>query len=232
MASYKLFWSALSGSFAPHAVLEELGVDYELQWVDFEGQEHKKSESYLKLNPNGLVPAMVVDGKPMYESAGMVMYLADRHPEAGLCPKASDPERHLYNQWLFYMSVEIYAAVDYVFKPGFLSADPASWPGIRKQAEEKLAQCWQVVDRALEGRRWMAGDRCSACDIYLLMMFVWYIPRRIDVPGLSPMLRDDFIRKFENVTRIASAVAERPAIQKILELYPPEDLARLYGTAV
>jgi glutathione S-transferase len=55
---------------------EELGIPYEQVKVDFKNGEHK-SEAYAKINPNGRVPAMVVDGKPMFESTAMVLFLAE-----------------------------------------------------------------------------------------------------------------------------------------------------------
>ncbi|HEY4121324.1 MAG TPA: glutathione S-transferase family protein [Byssovorax sp.] len=57
--------------------LEELGVPYESKKVDFKSGEHK-SEGYAKINPNKRVPAMIVDGRPMFESTAMVIFLAEK----------------------------------------------------------------------------------------------------------------------------------------------------------
>ncbi|NES22552.1 MAG: glutathione S-transferase family protein [Symploca sp. SIO3E6] len=233
MAKYTLYWSPLTSSFAPHVVLAEIGVDYELKLVDFERQEHK-SESFLKLNPNGLVPVMLLEnGSPMYESAAMVMYLADSYPEVGLSPSLSDPERYLYNQWLFYMSIEIYPAVDYCFKPEFISTDPSpsSQAGIRQRAGEKMIKCWKILDQALQDKLWLVGDRFTVCDIYMLMMTLWHIPKQFHIPNLPLVLYDDFFKQFKNVSRNVAATAEHPTVKKIMKLYPPEGLVDMYKSA-
>ena len=83
MATYTLFWHPRVSSLAPQAVLEEVSVDYDMRRIDVESRE-QKSEAYLRINPNGLLPALLLeDGSPIFESAGIVMYLADHYPEAG-----------------------------------------------------------------------------------------------------------------------------------------------------
>jgi glutathione S-transferase len=57
---------------------EELGIPYERVKVDFKAGEHK-TEAYTKINPNQRIPAMVVDGKPMFESTAMVIYFAETY---------------------------------------------------------------------------------------------------------------------------------------------------------
>src|SRR5688572_14622587 len=93
-AMYRLYWAPGSAAMAPHAMLEEIGVPYELWPVDLEAP---RPPDYFKLNPNGKVPTLVAkDGQAIYESAAICLYLADRHPEAGLAPALDDPLRGLY----------------------------------------------------------------------------------------------------------------------------------------
>jgi hypothetical protein len=77
---YVLYYSPGAASFAVHWLLIELGVPFEARRLDLDAQEHKRPE-YLKLNPNGLVPTLLIDGKPVYESGALVALLAERHPE-------------------------------------------------------------------------------------------------------------------------------------------------------
>ena len=78
---YKLYWGRGGANMAPHAVLEEIGAPFELVELDFDRNEHKAAE-YLQLNPNGRVPTLIHDGKAIYESAAILLYLCERHPEA------------------------------------------------------------------------------------------------------------------------------------------------------
>jgi len=78
-----------NASMAPHALLEEIGVPYELAYVDRAVAAHK-SPAYLRLNPNGLIPVLVDDAPPaggsplvLFETAAVCLHLADAHPRPG-----------------------------------------------------------------------------------------------------------------------------------------------------
>jgi glutathione S-transferase len=87
---YTLYYSPGSASMAPHGVLEESGAPSTLARFDMAANKHKDA-AYLKLNPHGRVPTLVVDGKqPIYELAAICLFIADRHPNAGLAPAAID----------------------------------------------------------------------------------------------------------------------------------------------
>ena len=81
--SYLLFYAPGTASLAVHWMLIELGVPFEAELVDIKAE---RSEAYLRLNPAGRVPTLVVDGTPVSESAALLMLLAERHPEGGFAP--------------------------------------------------------------------------------------------------------------------------------------------------
>ena len=98
MAAYRLYWYRTASSLAPMATLEEVGADYEAVEVDCAAGAHREP-AYRQIHPLGLVPALrLPDGRTVFESAGIVMFLADRHPEAGLAPDARTEERAFYSQ--------------------------------------------------------------------------------------------------------------------------------------
>ena len=82
-----------NASLFPHMLLREIGAPFELKLVD-RSQNAQKSADYLRLNPNGLIPVIVDGDQVIYETAAVALYLADKHPEAGLAPpvgSASSP---------------------------------------------------------------------------------------------------------------------------------------------
>ena len=80
------------------AALEEIGADYELSLVDTSAGQHRSPE-YLRINPNGLLPTLVTqDGAALCESAAILLYLCDRHPEAKLAPEPRDPWARIYTK--------------------------------------------------------------------------------------------------------------------------------------
>jgi glutathione S-transferase len=87
-----LYYAPGSASFLVHWLLLELDLPHELRLVDFAGKA-QKSADYLALNPNGVVPTLVIDGKPQYVAAALAMWLADRHAGATLEPAIDDQRR-------------------------------------------------------------------------------------------------------------------------------------------
>jgi len=70
---------------APHIALHEIGVDFETRWISLAKREQYSPE-YLALNPEGKVPTLIVDGRPLTEVAAILYYLARRFPAADLFP--------------------------------------------------------------------------------------------------------------------------------------------------
>ena len=98
---YTLIGRKGSGSIGPHFALEELGVPYVFTHVE---KEHLSTPEYLKLNPMGRVPALVLpSGETMVESAAMIAYLTAAHPSE-LAPAAGTVAHARFLQWLVFLS--------------------------------------------------------------------------------------------------------------------------------
>jgi glutathione S-transferase len=89
---YTLYYAPGTASMVVHLALLEIGAPYRLELVDFDAKAQRSPE-YLRLNPGGTVPTLIVDGRPLTESAAQLIVLADRHPEKKLAPPAGTPER-------------------------------------------------------------------------------------------------------------------------------------------
>src|ERR1700687_3524295 len=122
---YTLYWNNGSASITAHMALEESGAPYTLKFVDMDKDEHKSPE-YLKLNPNGKVPTLLIDGKrAMFETAAIAMYIADRHPQSGLAPPIDDPARSLYIQWMVHFTNSIQPFYFLYYYPERHTTNPA-----------------------------------------------------------------------------------------------------------
>ena len=82
---HALYYAPGAASLLVHWLLIELDVPHELRRVDLQSREQKQAD-YLALNPAGVVPTLVVDGRPMTEAAAIALWLAEQHPQAGLVP--------------------------------------------------------------------------------------------------------------------------------------------------
>jgi glutathione S-transferase len=200
---YRLFWSPGSASMAPHVVLEEVGVPYELVRVEL---SKPRDPAYLKLNPWGRVPTLIADGQPIYEAAAICMHLADRHPEKGLAPALGTVDRAIYYQWLLFLSDTLQTAFMRLYRPSRASPDPTDERAVKDKALKDVAEIWSTMDRLLAGKSFLVGERFSAADIYFHMLYTW----DVDMAALGTRHR--------SLAAVFERIHARPAVTRIAEL--------------
>jgi glutathione S-transferase len=202
---YTLYWSPGSAAMAPHGALEEAGARYELKRVNTNEGAHRHPD-YLKLNPNGKVPTLVVDGSfVMFESAAMVMFIADRHPEAKLAPGPDEMARGHFYQWLTHLTNSLQPAMLRYYYPERHTTGAGGTDAVATSATEEVATLWGRIDRHLAANGpYLLGARFCAADIFAYMLSTW----DQCCPGTY--------ERFPHVKRLADLVAARPGIQRVI----------------
>jgi glutathione S-transferase len=203
---YTLYWSPGSASMAPHGVLEEAGAKYELRLVSTD-EGAQRDPAYLKLNPNGKVPTLVVDGSfVMFESAAMAMFIADRHPAAKLAPAPDEMARGHFYQWLVHLTNSMQPAMLRYYYPERHTVDAGGTDAVMKKATEEIATLWGRIDQHLAGHGpYLLGDRFSAADIFAHMLSLWQ------------QCCPNTYERFPHLKRLADLVAARPAMQRVIQ---------------
>ena len=168
----QLYYAPGSASFVVHWLLIELNAAHELIPVDLQSKVHKSAE-YLKLNPNGVVPTLIIDGKAVYESPALVMHLADLYPEAELAPAIGTLERAQYYQWMFNLVNPLQSAMRQWWYPAE-AAGEANTEATQLAVRERVENCWSRLDAHLaENGPYLLGDKISAADFMLTMLMRW-----------------------------------------------------------
>ena len=204
---YTLYTAPRCGSFVVHALLEEAKADYRVVEIDTAGNERKTKE-YLSINPMGQIPALGLGkGRVMTESAAMVIYLVGRYPEARLAPPPTATERPAFLRWLIFMAVNIYQAQARAYYPERYTMEPKECDGLKAAATRQMNEQFAMIDKALSGKRCLAGTRCSAVDLYLLMVSHWHF---------EP---DSLFRACPNIARVCDEVRRRKVISRIGDYY-------------
>ena len=114
----KLFYSNGACSLAPHIILRELGLDFELNSVDTPEQKYglKATGEFQKVNPGGKIPALVLDnGEIITECSAILVYLADLNPELNLFPREGSFERIRGLEWLNQIATEWHKQFVFLF---------------------------------------------------------------------------------------------------------------------
>ena len=165
-----------NASMTPHLLLRELGVPFELQYVDRAAQAHK-SPAYLALNPNGLIPVLVDGDLVLYETAAIVLHLCDTHPQAGLAPALGSAARAQFYKWLVWLSSSVQAMMPHYFYSERMVApgNAAGAAEVKAAAEARIAALIDQIETQLaaHGGPWFLGEHFSALDPYAFMLCRW-----------------------------------------------------------
>lgn len=188
---HTLYYSPGAASMVVHWLLIELGVPHRLQLVDFEARAQKHPD-YLTLNPNGVVPTLVIDGHPHCEAAALLVHLAESHPAARLAPAPGDPARMDFLQWMFHLA----NVVQPLFRMWWYPHEPAGEDNVEAVLEAtrgRIEAEWTRIDAHLARRGpCLLGNAPCAADFYLTMLMRWsrHMPRpATDWPQLALLSR-------------------------------------------
>ena len=165
---------------APHILLRELGIPFELLLVDRTQNAHKMT-AYLQLNPNGLIPVLTDGDLILYEAAAICLHLCDTHPAAGLAPAIGTTERAHFYKWLMWLTNTLQVTLAICLYPQrWVNADNDSGAAqVKAMAETKIGVLLDQLDAELARQAqthaapWLLGAKYSAVDIYTLMLCRW-----------------------------------------------------------
>lgn len=183
----KVYGQAQSRAIRALWMVEELGVPYEHVPIRF-GTDTRSAE-FLKINPNGRVPAIDDDGFCVFESMAINLYLAKRF--GGPLAPADVHEEAVALQWSFWVMTEVEKTLLQALfhKTGMMGAEKSD-----TKAAEQLALLdapFKVLDAALQGKEWLMGGRFTVADLNVASVLLWSKMARADLsahPALQAWL--------------------------------------------
>ena len=142
-------------------LLEELGVPFELTVIE---RDVKQTPEYRALHPLGRAPVLEEEGGPVFESAALILHLADQHLDAGLIAPLGSHERALQYQWCFFGMTELESALmDIARQLWDESREPDL--GIVERATARFMKASAVVEAVLGDGDYLVDDTFSVADI-------------------------------------------------------------------
>lgn len=151
--------------------LQELDADFEFIPVNLLGGENRHPD-FLRLNPAGKVPVLVDGDMVLTESAAIVMYLAEKYAAKGLMP-ADLTERAQAYRWSLFAVTELEQPLWRISKHSFLYPEDKRLPQDIALAREEFAAMAQVLERHMDGRTFVVGDRISIADCVTAYVIDW-----------------------------------------------------------
>ena len=161
----KLYFAPNSRAVRIAWLLEELGMDYEIEKYSV-GDKALRTPEYYKLHPMGRVPVLEDDSIKIYESGAIVEYVLARHKDGGLKPAVDDPMFPEYLQWFHYCEGMVMPPMNTIVVHTILLPEDRRDPVVLGQAQRLLNKALHPVNEASEGRDYLIGD-FSAADIML-----------------------------------------------------------------
>jgi glutathione S-transferase len=201
----KLFYKSAACSLAPHIVMAELNMAYELEAVDLK-LKTCASGDFKKINPNGSVPALRTDsGEILTEGAVIMQYLADQVPEAGLMPKLGTMNRYRALEWLNFIATDLHKNYSPLFFAGMIVKQPDGQTEMKNYYMDLLGKKIAVAADRLGDNQFALGDAFTVVDAYLFTVLGWSKYVGVD------------LSRFTNIISYMGRIGERPAVMKALK---------------
>lgn len=161
-------------------MLEETGIDYELELIDIRAADRKNSGEFLAASPMGKVPALTDGEVRMSESAAICLYLADRYCPGALAPSLDDNRRGKFLYWIMYTPAVIEPSMSEKFNGVEGNRGRNGWGDF-----DLMIQTWE---QGLDNGPWILGSEFSAADVMLGSSAVFL--RMFGMMPESPVLQD------------------------------------------
>ena len=194
---FVVFGGKSTGSVCVEAALTIIGAPYRVE----AGENHP-------INPMRQVPALALPtGELMTESAAILIWLADEFPRAGLAPRIGEAARAAYLRWMAFVSAAIYSLYWIRDEPGRMAADKVHEGVLRARTAERIAACWEIMEKQIAPGRYLLGGSLSVLDLYVTVVSRWE-PQRRRFYQVAPRM-GDVVRRVDADPRLAAVWAER-----------------------
>lgn len=215
--TYTVYGAAGSGSVPVEAALTLIGASYQvIDAVTWEGEAER--DKVAAVNPMRQIPALITpDGEILTESAAILIWLAEQHPEAALAPEPGDLRRAQFLRWMSFMPAAVYSMFWVRDEPSRLGGDdPAAQETIKVRTAERIADCWAKMESQITPDRFLLGPDLTVLDLYVSVASRWtphrkrfhqvaprmgQVMRRVDA---LPELKDFWAERFPLVGRYGS----------------------------
>lgn len=200
-----LYYAPHTCALASHIALEQAGAEYQVTRIDFSKNEQRSAE-YLRVHPNGRVPALVTGRGILTETPAILLYICQSFPAAKLAP-IDDPfalaEVQAFNS---YLCSTVHVAHSHRMRGYRWTDDPAAIAAMQKKVPESVAACFELIEREMLRGPWVMGADYGICDMYLFTLAQW-----LEADGVDPS-------RFPKVADHRRIMSENPIVRKVISV--------------
>jgi len=202
----ELFTAATPNGWKVSIALEELGLPYTVRQISL-GKLEQKEEWFLKINPNGRIPAIIDHDNgdfAVFESGAILVYLAEK---TGKLLPAEPKARSRVLQWLMFQMGGVGPMMGQANV--FFRYAPEKIPYAIERYQRESRRLFEVLERQLKDGKYIANDEYSIADIALHSWVAGYEWSGVSIEGLP------------GLKRWLDLVGARPAVIKGRAVPPP-----------
>jgi glutathione S-transferase len=203
----KLYYSPGACSLAPHIILRETGLPFELVRVDLASHTANGKDDYLAINPKGAVPVLELDdGERLTEGPVIAQWICDRAGRTDLMPAAGTMARYRVMEWQNYVGTELHKSYSPLFKPDLVEEGKA-W------LRRALRKRYEFVDSRLQKSEYLASSNFTAAEAYLFAVTNWAGQVGVDLQGLSAV--EAFMNRVRGREAVQAALVAEGLVKKV-----------------
>jgi glutathione S-transferase len=160
----QLYHTALSRSMRVLWLLEELGLDYELNRLPFDANALSLAD-HLDVGRLGELPILLDGGVSMTESIEIVHYLMNRYAAGRLAPDGGSDDYGTYLEWIDFAERKLMVPLSQWLQHSTLLPESERDADAANKGRIAFEHFAAQVDTALSGREYLVGDVVTAADI-------------------------------------------------------------------
>jgi GST-like protein len=205
MSEYVVYGARGAGSVIVEATLTLLDLPHRV--VDVSILTGTDDPVLAAVNPLRQAPALILPGgELMTETAAILIWLADDHPEARLSPTMASLARPAFLRWMAYVAA-LYALWWIRDDPSRVADDAAARAQIKARVGARITHCWGVMDAQVDPGRYILGDDLSVLDLFVTVVSRWGERRRRFYEAAPKLAK--VVRRVDADPRLAALWSDR-----------------------
>ena len=201
-----LYYAPDNASLIVRILLEEIGLPYKAILVD-RSTKAQNQDDYLKLNPDGLIPVCIINNQPVFETAAIVLSLADTHNKMHI--SIDDAQRPQFLKWLFFLSNSLHSDLRQRFYPRkYVGAESQALESFGDMTLKRLITRLDILETqyANTSSDYLFGADATIVDIYLAVCMRWSQLYPVGDPGLIEA------RRYPSIHTMLCKIQSRKAV--------------------
>lgn len=212
MTEYTLFCAPNTYAMSAHAILEEVGANYNLHWVELFSDQ--PDPLFIAASPHGRTPALNTPEGTIFETGAVSLYIAEKFPQFNLYIPTDHPKRGKFLQWFHYLATTLQPEVLIQFHPESYYQDEVQQKALKNASMKRLIETFETLEFALMESPFLFGSQPMVPDYILAMQTIW---DEIFPTGIGA---------FPNLKQHLDLMKERPAVQRMLDQHQVEQRHR------